>query len=505
LIGLPHACVEESEVDYLLEVEGLKKSFGGVAALRDGRFQLRAGSVHALCGGNGAGKSTFLKILMGIHRRDAGSIRRRGKDVEFAGPADALASGIAIIEQELSPVPHMTVAENIYLGREPSTRFGGIDFRAMNRTAQKLLDSLEFDIRPTQYMMNLSVAQMQLVEIAKALSHDAEVIFMDEPTSAIGEREAQQLFAAIRRLQAQGRGIVYVSHRLSEIFQIADSYTVFRDGAYVGSGALADIDRPGLIRMIVGRELAEEYVKTNTPTAETGLEVRSLSCPNKIEDISFSARKGEIFGIYGLMGSGRTEIFDCLFGLDRPSAGSIAVEGAKVSISKPADAMAHGLALVTEDRKQTGLNLADSVRANICMASLPELSPGFAMDRSREAEASRRMREQFQIKAARDTMPVSSLSGGNQQKVVLGKWFLRNPKVLLLDEPTRGVDVGAKREIYRIICDFAASGGTVVMISSEIDEVLGMSDRIMVMRSGKSAGIYSREETDAQSLVHLST
>jgi putative xylitol transport system ATP-binding protein len=505
LIGLPHACVEENEVDYLLEVEGLKKSFGGVAALRDGRFQLRAGSVHALCGGNGAGKSTFLKILMGIHRRDAGSIRRRGKDVEFAGPADALASGIAIIEQELSPVPHMTVAENIYLGREPSTRFGGIDFRAMNRTAQKLLDSLEFDIRPTQYMMNLSVAQMQLVEIAKALSHDAEVIFMDEPTSAIGEREAQQLFAAIRRLQAQGRGIVYVSHRLSEIFQIADSYTVFRDGAYVGSGALADIDRPGLIRMIVGRELAEEYVKTNTPTAETGLEVRSLSCPNKIEDISFSARKGEIFGIYGLMGSGRTEIFDCLFGLDRPSAGSIAVEGAKVSISKPADAMAHGLALVTEDRKQTGLNLADSVRANICMASLPELSPGFAMDRSREAEASRRMREQFQIKAARDTMPVSSLSGGNQQKVVLGKWFLRNPKVLLLDEPTRGVDVGAKREIYRIICDFAASGGTVVMISSEIDEVLGMSDRIMVMRSGKSAGIYSREETDAQSLVHLST
>jgi putative xylitol transport system ATP-binding protein len=505
LIGLPHACVEENEVDYLLEVEGLKKSFGGVAALRDGRFQLRAGSVHALCGGNGAGKSTFLKILMGIHRRDAGSIRRRGKDVEFAGPADALASGIAIIEQELSPVPHMTVAENIYLGREPSTRFGGIDFRAMNRTAQKLLDSLEFDIRPTQYMMNLSVAQMQLVEIAKALSHDAEVIFMDEPTSAIGEREAQQLFAAIRRLQAQGRGIVYVSHRLSEIFQIADSYTVFRDGAYVGSGALADIDRPGLIRMIVGRELAEEYVKTNTPTAETGLEVRSLSCPNKIEDISFSARKGEIFGIYGLMGSGRTEIFNCLFGLDRPSAGSIAVEGAKVSISKPADAMAHGLALVTEDRKQTGLNLADSVRANICMASLPELSPGFAMDRSREAEASRRMREQFQIKAARDTMPVSSLSGGNQQKVVLGKWFLRNPKVLLLDEPTRGVDVGAKREIYRIICDFAASGGTVVMISSEIDEVLGMSDRIMVMRSGKSAGIYSREETDAQSLVHLST
>ena len=492
-------------MEFLLEVEGLKKSFGGVAALREGRFQLRAGSVHALCGGNGAGKSTFLKILMGIHNRDAGSIRRRGKEVEFAGPADALASGIAIIEQELSPVPHMSVAENIYLGREPSTRFGGIDFRSMNRAAQKLLDDLEFDIRATQYMMNLSVAQMQLVEIAKALSHDAEVIFMDEPTSAIGEREAQHLFAAIRRLQAQGRGIVYVSHRLSEIFQIADSYTVFRDGAYVGSGALAHIERPDLIRMIVGRELAEEYVKTNAPTAQVGLEVAALTCPNKIEDISFSVRKGEIFGIYGLMGSGRTEIFNCLFGLDKPSAGRITIDGAGVSITKPAEAMAHGLALVTEDRKQTGLNLSDSVRANICMASLPELSPTFAMNRAGEVEASRRMREQFQIKAAQDTMPVSGLSGGNQQKVVLGKWFLRNPKVLLLDEPTRGVDVGAKREIYRIICDFAEAGGTVVMISSEIDEVLGMSDRIMVMRAGRSAGIYSREETDAQSLVHLST
>ncbi len=492
-------------MEFLLEVEGLRKSFGGVAALRDGRFQLRAGSVHALCGGNGAGKSTFLKILMGIYKRDAGSIRRRGQEVDFSSPADALASGIAIIEQELSPVPHMTVAENIYLGREPSTRFGGIDFRSMNRAAQKLLDELEFDIRATQYMMNLSVAQMQLVEIAKALSHDAEVIFMDEPTSAIGEREAQQLFAAIRHLQAQGRGIVYVSHRLSEIFQIADSYTVFRDGSFIDAGALSEIDRPSLIRMIVGRELAEEYVKTNKPTSDVGLEVSALSCPNKIEDISFAALKGEIFGIYGLMGSGRTEIFNCLFGLDKPSAGRIAVDGAPILVSKPSDAMAHGLALVTEDRKQTGLNLSDSVRANICMASLPALSPAFAMDHAKELDASRRMREQFQIKAARDTMPVSGLSGGNQQKVVLGKWFLRNPKVLLLDEPTRGVDVGAKREIYRIICDFAEGGGTVVMISSEIDEVLGMSDRIMVMRGGKSAGIYSREETNAQSLVHLST
>ncbi|WP_152046295.1 sugar ABC transporter ATP-binding protein [Aureimonas psammosilenae] len=489
----------------LLRVEGLRKSFGGVAALRDGRFELAPGSVHALCGGNGAGKSTFLSILMGIHKRDGGTIWRGGKEVEFSSPAEALASGIAIIEQELSPVPFMTVAENIYLGREPSGRFGGIDFRAMNKSAQKLLDDLGFAIRANQTMQTLSVAQMQLVEIAKALSHDAEVIFMDEPTSAIGEREAQQLFAAIGKLKSQGRGIVYVSHRLSEIFQIADSYTVFRDGAYVESGKLADTDRPSLIRMIVGRDLAEEYIKTNAPTDRIGLEVEGLASPGRITDISFSVRKGEIFGIYGLMGSGRTEIFECLFGLDPKAQGQIRIEGAPVSVTSPSAAMAQGVALVTEDRKQTGLNLSDSVRSNIALASLPEMSPSLVMRRRQEAEASRAIIERFGIKAARDTMPVSGLSGGNQQKVVLGKWFLRNPRLLLLDEPTRGVDVGAKREIYRIICEFAESGGTVVMISSEIDEVLGMSDRIMVMRSGHSAGILNRGEATAQSLVHLST
>ena len=492
-------------MDFVLEVEGLKKSFGGVAALRDGRFQLRTGSVHALCGGNGAGKSTFLKILMGIHKRDAGSIRRRGKEVDYASPAEALSAGIAIIEQELSPIPHMTVAENIYLGREPSARFGGIDFKSMNRNAQALLERLQFNIRATQFMMNLSVAQVQLVEIAKALSHDAEVIFMDEPTSAIGEKEAQQLFSTIERLKADGKGIVYVSHRLSEIFQIADSYTAFRDGSYVGSGALADIDRPGLIRMIVGRELGEEYIKTNVPTDVPGLDVSGLGADGKIDNISFVAHKGEIFGIYGLMGSGRTEIFNCIFGLDTASGGELKLGGQPITVRKPAEAMRHGIAFVTEDRKLTGLNLTDSVRNNICLASLPEMSPHFSMDRQAEAAASLDMIKRFGIKAAHDSMSVSGLSGGNQQKVVLGKWFLRKPKVLLLDEPTRGVDVGAKREIYRIICDFAAEGGTVIMISSEIDEVLGMSDRILVMRQGRSAGILKREEADAQTLVHLST
>ena len=489
----------------LLKVESLKKSFSGVAALRNGQLELRAGSVHALCGGNGAGKSTFLSILMGIQQRDGGKIWLRGEEVQYSTPAEALKSGIAIIEQELSPVPHMSVAENIFLGREPSARFGGIDFKKMNSEAQALLDRLEFDIRATQVMSQLSVAQMQLVEIAKAFSHNADVIFMDEPTSAIGEKEAQQLFKAVERLKAEGKGIVYVSHRLSEIFQIADSYTVFRDGGYVGSGALSDIDRAELIRLIVGRELGEEFIKTNEPTDQIGFEVSDLALPGKIEDISFSVRKGEIFGIYGLMGSGRSEIFNCIFGLEKASKGEIRLEGCALKVGKPADAMAEGIAFVTEDRKLTGLNLTDSVRANICLASLPEMSPSFAMRQREEAEASAKMIAHFGIKAARDTMPVSGLSGGNQQKVVLGKWFLRNPRLLLLDEPTRGVDVGAKREIYRIICEFTASGGTVVMISSEIDEVLGMSDRILVMRQGRSAGVYDRADTDAQKLVHLST
>jgi putative xylitol transport system ATP-binding protein len=352
-------------------------------------------------------------------------------------------------------------------------------------------------------MHSLSVAQMQLVEIAKALSHDAEVIFMDEPTSAIGEREAHQLFAVVRRLREQGRGIVYVSHRLSEIYDIADRYTVFRDGAYVGSGALADVDRASLIRMIVGREISEEYAKVNTPTDEEGLSVVGLTSPGKIADISFTVRKGEIFGIYGLMGSGRSEIFDCLFGLDRPSKGEIRLSGKPVSVTT----LLRRSQRAWRSSPRIGSSPASTSTTHSPqhkLASLRDFSPNFIISTTREVEASRETIKRFQIRAGRDLDLVSSLSGGNQQKVVLGKWFLRNPRVLLLDEPTRGVDVGAKREISRIVGEFAASGGTVAMISSEIDEILGVADRIMVMRDGKSAGILDRSEATAEKLVHLS-
>ena len=374
----------------------------------------------------------------------------------------------------------------------------------MNAAAQAILDDLGFAIAANRLMYSLSVAQVQLVEIAKALSHDAEIIFMDEPTSAIGQREAHQLFAIVQRLRAQGRGIVYVSHRLSEIFDVADRYTVFRDGAYVGSGRLADVDRASLIHMIVGREMSEEYAKINTPTGEEGLSVAGLTAPGKFNDISFTVHKGEIFGIYGLMGSGRSEIFDCLFGLDRPAKGEMKLFGKPASFATPAQAIAAGIALVTEDRKLSGLNLSDSIRRNISVANLRALSPNFVVNGAREARASRETVDRFNIRIGRDVDPVTSLSGGNQQKVVLGKWFLCNPRVLLLDEPTRGVDVGAKREISRIVGDFAAAGGTVAMISSEIDELLGVADRIMVMRDGRAVETLDRSQATAEKLVHLS-
>nr|WP_319389309.1 sugar ABC transporter ATP-binding protein [uncultured Cohaesibacter sp.] len=487
----------------LLEVMGLKKHFGGVAALSDGRFTLKAGSVHALCGGNGAGKSTFLTIVMGIQQRDAGVIKVQGKEVVFDKPSDALAAGISIIEQELSPVPAMTVAENMFLGREPVAAFGRVDFATMNHNAQAILDELQFDISPKSLMMDLTVAELQLVEIAKSLSYDAEVIIMDEPTSALGGAEVDQLFTAIERLKAAGKGIIYVSHRLSEIFEIADSYTVFRDGCFVGEGEISDVSRQDLIQMIVGRPMTEEFVKENIPTDEVTLTVTGLNAKDWVKDVSFNVHRGEIVALYGLMGSGRSEIFERLFGLSEDKGGEITLFGETVKINSPSEAIAKGLAFVTEDRKGSGLVLSGDVRSNICLAQLDLLSTGPAMNSYREAAAASRMIDMFKIKTASDRLPVSGLSGGNQQKVVLGKWFLTAPKVLLLDEPTRGVDVGAKREIYRVMSNFAQSGGTVVMISSETDEVLGMADRVVVMRDGRVSGELVRSELKAETLLHL--
>jgi putative xylitol transport system ATP-binding protein len=487
----------------ILEVEGLAKSFSGVPALIDGCFRLEAGSVHALCGGNGAGKSTFLKIIMGLHDRDAGTIRRNGREVEFAGPSSALRNGIAIVEQELSPVPAMTVAENIFMGREPLRSFGRIDFATLNRKTQDLLDGFSFAIRATDLMMDLTIAQTQLVEIAKALSYDAEVIILDEPTSALGEAEAEHLFDAISTLKAKGKGLIYVSHRLSEVFSIADHYTVFRDGCFVQDGAMADISKDQLIQLIVGRPLSEEFVKENTPGERVVLRVEGLAARRGVRDLGFQLHQGEILGFYGLMGSGRTEVLERLFGLSSESAGRIEIDGIEAQIIGPADALAAGLAYVTEDRKQTGLVLTGNVRENLCLSNLRRLSRGGWMQAGQEARSAARMIEALKIKTASDLLGVENLSGGNQQKVVLGKWFLTEPKILLLDEPTRGVDVGAKREIYRVMSDFACAGGAVIMVSSETDEILGMADRVIVLRDGLKVGELTRDALSAEDLLHL--
>ncbi len=487
----------------LLEVRGLTKAFAGVPALSDGQFVLQPGSVHALCGGNGAGKSTFLTIVMGIQQRDRGVIRLRGQEVSFARPSDALEAGISIIEQELSPVPAMTVSENIFLGREPVGLFGRVDFRRMNREAQKLLDDLHFRISARTLMMDLTIAELQLVEIAKALSYNAEVIIMDEPTSALGEAQADELFAAIARLKAQGKGIIYVSHRLSEIFGIADTYTVFRDGRFIDSGAMGDVTRERLIEMIVGRSLTDEFAKDNTPTDEAVLSVSSLNAAGRVKDVSFTLHRGEILALYGLMGSGRSEVFERLFGLHPDEGGDIVLNGKPVRLISPKESIKAGFAFVTEDRKGTGLNLMSDIRTNICLARLRELSSAGVMRRAREMSAAQRMIAAFGIKTPNDKLDVSGLSGGNQQKVVLGKWFLTDPGILLLDEPTRGVDVGAKRDIYKVMSDFATQGGAVIMISSETDEVLGMADRAVVLRDGRVSGEVTRDQMSAATLLNL--
>ncbi|WP_313196691.1 sugar ABC transporter ATP-binding protein [Shinella zoogloeoides] len=495
---------QRADAGLLLNVTGLTKSFRGVAALVNGRFDLRPGSVHALCGGNGAGKSTFLSIIMGIHQRDGGVVRLRGREVDFANPAEALAAGISIIEQELSPVSGLTIAENIFLGREPLTRFGTVDFATMNRRAKVLLDELGFELAPQTPMGGLSVAQIQLVEIAKALGRDAEIIIMDEPTSAVGVAEADHLFAVIRRLKARGKGIIYVSHRLTEVFDIADDYTVFRDGAYIDSGAMADISRNDLIRMIAGRELAEEYVKTSTPGEHTILSVTGLHRPGRLTDINLDLRKGEILGLYGLMGAGRTEILECLFGLYSGWTGRIDLDGKQTSIATVQDAMAAGFGLVTEDRKQSGLIMHSSVRSNISLAILPTLTNAIGVvDKRRETSLAKEMISRFRIRTASDQLAVTALSGGNQQKVVMGRWHLTKPRILLLDEPTRGVDVGAKREIYALMSEFAQAGGSIIMVSSEVEEVLGMSDRIMVIRDGQVSGTVARADANQETLLHL--
>ncbi|MDR1936467.1 MAG: sugar ABC transporter ATP-binding protein [Candidatus Accumulibacter sp.] len=489
----------------LVLASGVAKSFNGVPALKNGCLELHAGSVHALCGGNGAGKSTFLNVLMGILQRDAGSIRVRGGEVNFSSPNDALHARISIITQELSPIPGMSVAENIFLGREPRRLRVIVDYPRLFEQAGKLLERLRFEIDPRAPMHRLSLAQTQLVEIAKAFSHQSEIIIMDEPTSAIGENETEVLFDAIRSVSSQGAGIIYVSHRLSEIFTIADRYTVFRDGGFIETGKLADIDRRHLVCQIVGRQVnagARVAAKTG---GETVLSVKNLGRRGEFEDISLDVKRGEILGIYGLIGSGRSEFLNCVFGITKPDAGSAALLDKPIPKGNPGKTIRRGISLITEDRKATGLVLSSSVAFNTTLAALPNLSFASYIDRSKDRQLMKRMIERMHVKLATPEMNVSELSGGNQQKVVLAKCMATNPVCLLCDEPTRGIDEGAKQEVYAFLADFVAKGGAVIVVSSEAPEVLDISDRIAIFKKGRLAVVIDGHLASQEELLHLAS
>jgi len=491
---------------YLLEVEGVRKAFPGVVALDGVQFRLKRGSVHALMGENGAGKSTLMKIIAGDYAPDQGEIRLRGQPIHLTSPLDALENGIAMIHQELNLMPYMSVAENIWIRREPTNRFGLIDHAELRRRSAALLTSLNIDIDPDASVEQLSIANRQMIEIAKAVSFESDILIMDEPTSALTEKEVAHLFAIIRDLKAKGKGIVYITHKMNELFEIADEVSVFRDGRYIGTHAAQSVSRDEIIKMMVGREITQLFPKANAAIGAVALSVRNLTLPGVFTDISFDVRRGEILGLAGLVGSGRSNVAEALFGVRPAHAGTIAVDGVEVVIDSPTSAMQLGMAFLTEDRKETGCFLILDVLENMQIAVLNQrfVRAGFVLQRaaSRECEE---MRTALRVKAPSLYERTENLSGGNQQKVLIGRWLLTRPKILILDEPTRGIDVGAKSEIHRLISNLACEGVAVIMISSEMPEILGMSDRILVMHEGRVTGILDRSEADQIRIMDLAS
>jgi len=490
--------------EFLLEVEGVRKAFPGVVALDDVSFRLRRGSVHALMGENGAGKSTLMKIIAGIYTPDSGSFKLRGNEIELNSPLDALENGIAMIHQELNLMPYMTVAENIWIRREPKTALGFVDHRALREKTAELFERLNIRIDPEINVGELSVANRQMVEIAKAVSYESDVLIMDEPTSALTDREVEHLFQIIRALKAEGKGIVYITHKMNELFEIADEVSVFRDGHYIGTHRAAEVTRDDIIRMMVGREITQMFPKEEVPIGDVVLSVKNLTLKGVFHDISFDVRAGEILGIAGLVGSGRSNVAEALFGVTPATSGEISINGRTVDIKTPAVAMRYGMAFLTEDRKDTGCFLVLDILENMQMAVLRDryVKRGFVSEAeiTRECE---RMREALRIKTPDLNERIENLSGGNQQKVLIGRWLLTRPRILILDEPTRGIDVGAKAEIHRLITRLAGEGVAVIMISSEMPEVLGMSDRIMVMHEGRVTGFLDRAEASQVKIMEL--
>jgi inositol transport system ATP-binding protein len=493
--------------DLVLEMRGITKSFPGVKALDGVQLRVRPGRVHVLVGENGAGKSTLMKILSGEHTIDAGEIHFKGARLNSQNTRAALELGISMIHQELSPVLDMSIAENIFLGREPMHGPLGlfVDFQRMRDDTQALLDRLGLRYRAEQRMGELSIAGMQLIEIAKAISRRAALVIMDEPTSAISDTEVAMLFRQIADLKAHGVAIIYITHKMDEIFRIADDITIIRDGQFVEAGEAHQYKEQTLISLMVGRTISSIFPKEEVPIGEVALEVRGLSRRGAFHDISFQVRRGEILGLAGLVGAGRTEVVRAIFGLDRIDSGEMWLNGQPLQIRCPADAIAHGIAMVSEDRKAEGLVLCRSVQENISLANLKKFAPSLLLDLKAEASEGQRMRSLLQIKTAKLDTVVGTLSGGNQQKIVIAKWLLGDLKVLILDEPTRGIDVGSKSEIHKLMTQFAKQGLAIIMISSELPEVLGMSDRVLVMQEGRFKGELPRRDATQENIMRLAT
>jgi ribose transport system ATP-binding protein len=489
-----------------LEMLNITKEFPGVVALDDVTFSCQVGEIHALVGENGAGKSTLMKILAGVYYPDRGEIRLNGRAVRLNTPAEAHRLGIGIIYQEFNLLPWLTVAENILLGELPKTRLGVVDWPRTFEEAQRALDRLGICLDLRDRVIDLSVAQQQLVEIAKVLSlhTDLSIIIMDEPSAVLAGHELEQLFSVIRTLQAQGVTIIYISHRLDEVFEIAERVTVLRDGQVVGTGDVKDMDKATLIRMMVGRSLDETFP---SPTGQIGgpfLEVRDLSSTKLgLHDIGFTLHKGEILGLAGLVGAGRSELAAALFGVGHVDAGEVSLDGQRMPLNKPRKAIQLGMALVPEDRKAQGLVLSQSVRNNTSLVILDRLKDFLLINDKREREVVEQQVRDMDIKTPSLEQEVGYLSGGNQQKVVLAKWLCSAPKLIIMDEPTRGIDVGAKAEIYHLMRELADRGTSIIMISSELPEVIGMSDRILVMSRGRIAGELAREEATEERILTL--
>ena len=492
--------------EVVLRMNNIVKTFPGVKALDGVNLEVERGTVHGLMGENGAGKSTMMKVLIGILKQDSGTMEFKGAPLNIDSTADALNAGISMIHQELSPIPEMTIAENIFLGREPS-RFGMVNERQLYKQTDDLLAELEIKLDSHEQMKNLSTAYIQMVEIAKAISYDSDLVIMDEPTSAITEKEVAQLFKMIRTLKAKNVAIIYITHKMDEVFQITDACTVLRDGQYIGSELSENLTSDKLITMMVGREVNQIFPKEeHNNLGDVILEVKDLSAGKAFHDVSFSIRQGEILGFAGLMGAGRSEVMETIFGVRERTSGQVFINGKEVHLKTPKDAIDYGVGFLTEDRKRSGCFLPLSVADNIIMSDLKTYDNALKLvDEKKVSENCENQRQILRIKTPSIHQIINNLSGGNQQKVLIARWLLMDPDILIIDEPTRGIDVGAKSEIHKIMSDLAKKGKAIIMVSSELPEVLGMSDRIMVMHEGRITGELNRGEATQERIMEFAT